>query len=150
MRLSRHSEVALRALIYLAAQPRRLTSISDIARSLEVSHNHLMKIVPKLRKGGFVESVRGRRGGIQLARDAKGMRMAEVIRHTEPSYVMQDWSRHAASQVSNAVQSATEAFMAALDGYTIADLIPDQPQPAASDNRRMKAIGIRGNPARLS
>jgi Rrf2 family transcriptional regulator, nitric oxide-sensitive transcriptional repressor len=124
MRLSRHSEVALRTLLYLAAQPGRLKSLGEIARSLDVSHNHLMKIVPKLRKGGFVESVRGRDGGIRLARDPRDMRMSEVIRFTERPSVALGASSSEDTQISNAVKAATEAFMFALDGYTLADLGP--------------------------
>ena len=126
MRLSRHSEVVLRTLIYLAAQPGRLTSIGEIARSLDVSHNHLMKIVPRLRKGGFVESVRGRDGGIRLARDPRDMRMSEVIRFTERSSIVLGASSSEDAQISNAVKAATDAFMIALDGYTLADLGPSE------------------------
>ena len=126
MRLSRHSEVALRTLIYLAARPGRLTSIGEIARSLDVSHNHLMKIVPKLRKGGFVETVRGPGGGIRLARDPRDTRMSEVIRFTERFSIALGASSSEDAQISNAVKAATEAFMIALDGYTLADLGPSE------------------------
>jgi Rrf2 family nitric oxide-sensitive transcriptional repressor len=126
MRLSRHSEVALRTLVYLAAQPGRLTSIGEIARSLDVSHNHLMKIVPSLRRGGFVEAVRGPGGGIRLARDHRDMRMSEVIRFTERSSIVLGASSSEDAQISNAVKAATDAFMIALDGYTLADLGPSE------------------------
>ncbi|HEU4956883.1 MAG TPA: Rrf2 family transcriptional regulator [Sphingomicrobium sp.] len=124
MKLSRHSEYALLTLTYLAARPGRLAPIGQIARSLGVSHNHLMKIVPDLRKAGFVQVVRGRSGGVRLAREAVDLRLAEVIRHTERAlFVPPIASYDLASPISAAWQSATAEFMSSLERRTLADLV---------------------------
>ncbi|GAO38317.1 putative Rrf2 family transcriptional regulator [Sphingomonas changbaiensis NBRC 104936] len=68
MRLTRYTDYALRVLTHLAAHPDRLCSIAEIARGYRISQNHLMKVVNDLAREGFVDSVRGRGGGIRLAR----------------------------------------------------------------------------------
>lgn len=68
MKLSRYTDYALRVLIQLATQPDRLISISQIAATYDISQNHLMKIVQDLGRAGFVETQRGRNGGLRLGR----------------------------------------------------------------------------------
>ena len=71
MRLTRYTDYAMRVLLYLASQPDdRLSSIGEIARGYAISQNHLMKVVNDLVRAGYIESVRGRFGGIRLARHA--------------------------------------------------------------------------------
>lgn len=68
VRLTLYTRHAIRVLVHLAATSDRLSTISEIAQAYGLSHNHLMKVVHDLRRAGFVESVRGRTGGIRLAR----------------------------------------------------------------------------------
>lgn len=131
MKLSRYTECALLLLTYLVARPWRLVSIGEIARAYQISHNHLIKIVPDLRKAGFVDVVRGREGGMRLAREPKDIRMAELVSHTERRLcsVQTEDQSDLPDQISDALQIATKAFVTALEGYTLADLVPWTPSP---------------------
>ena len=83
MKLTLYTHHAARVLVHLAAAPGRLSSIGQIARIYGISHNHLMKVVHDLRKAGFVDAVRGRSGGIRLARPPREITLGDVVRHTE-------------------------------------------------------------------
>ena len=76
MKLTRYTDYSLRVLLYLGAKGDRLSSIAEIARAYAISQNHLMKVVNNLVHTGYVSSVRGRLGGIRLARDPAGRTMA--------------------------------------------------------------------------
>src|SRR3546814_19212295 len=90
MRLTRYTDYSLRVLIHLALNDDRLCSIGEIARAYDVSHNHLMKVVNALAHDGFVETVRGRMGGMRLARAADTISVGEVVRRTEAGFQRAD------------------------------------------------------------
>ncbi|MDO5666949.1 MAG: Rrf2 family transcriptional regulator [Alcaligenaceae bacterium] len=92
MRLTTYSDYALRCLIYLAVQDDRdkLVNIQDIADVYEISKNHLTKIVHQLAIIGYIDSVRGRNGGIRLAKQTKDINIGEVIRQTEIDFSIVD------------------------------------------------------------
>src|SRR5690242_21638599 len=73
MRLTRYTDYAMRVLIYLGVQPDKVCSIAEIARAYGISHNHLMKVAHDLGRSGYVESVRGRTGGVRLARSTESI-----------------------------------------------------------------------------
>jgi Rrf2 family nitric oxide-sensitive transcriptional repressor len=126
MRLTRYSDYAMRVLLYLAARPDRLCSISEIARAYGISQNHLMKVVHDLGKAGYVASARGRSGGIRLAVPMSDIRVGTVLRHTEDGFDLVDCPNcmlSPACGLSSAFDEALAAFMAVLDGYTLADLM---------------------------
>lgn len=125
MRLSRHTDYALRVLIHLAANPERRASIAEIARAYAISENHLMKIVHLLGRAGFINTARGRGGGITLAMPAEDISVGVVIRHTEPDLVLADCADCViapACGLTGALREALIAFLAVLDRYTIADV----------------------------
>ena len=129
MKLTRYSDYALRVLMHLAARPDRLASIGEIARTYRISHNHLMKVVHDLRKAGFVAAVRGRSGGIRLGRQPELITVGEVIRHTEGGFDLVDCGSCViapACSLTGALREALLAFMAVLDGYTLADLVAER------------------------
>lgn len=90
MKLTRYTDYALRVLLYLGARPDRLCSISEMAGAYAISQNHLMKVVHDLGKAGFVASVRGRLGGIRLARPPGEIIIGSVVRHTEDGFDLVD------------------------------------------------------------
>ncbi|MES2602709.1 MAG: Rrf2 family transcriptional regulator, partial [Pseudomonadota bacterium] len=84
MRLTTYSDYALRMLMYLALKEDRLATIAEIAASYDISSNHLMKVAHQLGVAGYVETVRGRGGGLRLAKQPDTIRLADVVRYTEP------------------------------------------------------------------
>jgi Rrf2 family nitric oxide-sensitive transcriptional repressor len=126
MKLKGYTDYALRVLMHLAAQPERLSSIAEIARTYRISHNHLMKVVHDLRKEGYLDAVRGRAGGIRLARPASEIGLGEVVRHTEGGFDLVDCGSCViapACELTAALHEALRAFMAVLDRYTLEDLV---------------------------
>ena len=131
MRLTRHSDNALRALIYLGIHaeegPARIT---DIARRMGMSEDHLAKVVARLAQLGHVETLRGREGGVRLARPAAQINIGEVVRGTEDNLNLVECFDPSANQCPIApacalaplLDDALTAFFAVLDRHTLADL----------------------------
>jgi Rrf2 family transcriptional regulator, nitric oxide-sensitive transcriptional repressor len=129
MRLKSYTDYALRVLMHLAARPDRLSSIGEIARTYRISHNHLMKVVQDLRTESFLDAVRGRSGGIRLARAAEKISVGDVVRHTEGTFDLVDCGSCViapACALTAALHEARRAFMAVLDGYSLADLVEER------------------------
>jgi Rrf2 family nitric oxide-sensitive transcriptional repressor len=134
MRLTRYTDYALRVLLYLGARPGQVCAISEIARAYGISHNHLMKVVHELGKAGYVTSVRGRNGGILLARDPADIVVGTVIRDCEgragsdaPGMFECGTCRIApACRLTSVVDEALAAFFAVLARYTLADLLDNR------------------------
>lgn len=144
MRLTSFTDYSLRVLIYLACEPGRRATVGEIAQAFAVSENHLTKVAHFLGQQGWVATVRGKGGGLALAHDAGDIVVGEVVRRTEgaamPAECFGEASSHCAiasvCRLKGALHEAAEAFHAALDGYTLADLV--QPRAALS---RMLFIG---------
>ena len=144
MRLTRYTDYSLRVLIHLALHDERLCSIGEIARSYDVSHNHLMKVVNALAHAGFVETVRGRTGGMRLARPAAEISVGEVVRHTEEGFQLADCSGCALSPacgLTGVLAQGMQAMLAVFDSYTIADLLTD-PDAMRRLTDRQSPLGI--------
>lgn len=126
MRLTRYTDYAMRVLLYLGARPDRLCSIAEIARAYGISQNHLMKVVSDLVHEGYLESVRGRAGGIRLAREAGLINVGKLIRHTEDDFDLvgcSDCIIAPACGLTGMLDEALEAFLAVLDSYSLADVL---------------------------
>lgn len=126
MRLTRYTDYAMRVLLYLGARPDGLSSIAEIARAYDISQNHLMKVVNELVRAGHVASVRGRSGGVRLARPAAEITVGAVIRGTEDGFDLVECGSCViapACGLAGALGEAMAAFMAVLDGYTLEDLL---------------------------
>ncbi|MBM7645840.1 Rrf2 family nitric oxide-sensitive transcriptional repressor [Scopulibacillus daqui] len=135
MRLTSYTDYSIRVLISLAAQPKdKLVSIKDIADAYKISKNHLMKVVHQLGQLGLVDTLRGRGGGIRLAKSPEEINLGWVVRHTEDDFYMVECfdpekSACIISPVCRAksiLQEATEAYLAVLDKYTLADIIENK------------------------
>ncbi len=134
MQLTRFTDYALRTLIYLALNRDRLVIISEIAKTYDVSENHLMKIVHRLAQHGYIETQRGKGGGMRLARQPKDIPIGMVVRDTEENMDIAecfDPEKRACPMLpecvlKTALISARTSFLAELDSYTVADLIANK------------------------
>ena len=131
MRLTVYTDYALRMLMYLALKEDGLATIEEIAQSYGISKNHLMKVAHKLGVAGYLDTVRGRRGGLRLAKPAKAIGLGEVVRHTEPDMaivmcfepVNADCAILPYCVLRKALARARAAFINVLDDYTLSDLV---------------------------
>jgi Rrf2 family transcriptional regulator, nitric oxide-sensitive transcriptional repressor len=130
MRLTLWTDYALRTLIYVGANAGRLSTIAEIAESFDISKTHLMKIVNQLAQQGYLQSVRGKGGGIRLGRAAERIGVGAVVRNTEEELdVMGCLSGAGFCRIEGccvlrgALRKATLAFLESLDDYTLADLL---------------------------
>lgn len=126
MRLTRYTDYAMRVLLYLGRQPERLCSIAEIAKAYGISQNHLMKVISDLVGAGYLASVRGRSGGVRLARPADQINLGALIRHTEDDFDLVGCGSciiAPACGLTAMLDEALAAFMAVLERYTLADVL---------------------------
>ena len=132
MRLTSFTDYSLRTLLYLAANRDRLVTIQDIADLHVISKNHLMKVVYQLGLSGLVETVRGRNGGLRLAKEPKEINIGALVRSTETDFFMAEcFDREADTcpltpncKLKHTLNDATKAFLAVLDQQTLEDMLP--------------------------
>jgi Rrf2 family nitric oxide-sensitive transcriptional repressor len=131
MQLSRFADYACRALVYAAVHDQGRCTVDDIAAAFGVSRHHLVKIVNELQHLGYLETRRGRGGGLTLARPAAAIRLGDLVRQTEASLALVEcFDRETtkcpltpACRLKGALEEASEAFFAVLDRYSLADLV---------------------------
>lgn len=149
MRLTVYTDFSLRVLMYVALHRDRRPTIAEIAASYGISRNHLMKVVYELGLAGYVETVRGKNGGLRLAREPEAIILGEVVRRTEPDMALVpcfDPVNGAcvitpACKLRRALHEARAAFLEVLDGYSLADLVENQ--------GALQALLARGPPAQI-
>lgn len=126
MKLSRYTDYALRILIHLATHPDRLIAIRQIAATYGISQNHLMKIVQDLGHAGVIRTVRGRNGGLTLARPAEQIPIGAIVRHTETRGPIIECTACLIAPgcgLPRMFSEAQEAFLSVLDRYSLADAV---------------------------
>jgi Rrf2 family nitric oxide-sensitive transcriptional repressor len=137
MQLTRYSDYSLRVLIYLAVRPEQLATIEEISQAYGISKAHLMKVVHRLGRAGFLETVRGRGGGFQLARASEEINVGDVIRYTEDKMDLVECFDPETSHcriepvcgLRGVLEEALDAFLKTLDRYTLADLVARRRKP---------------------
>lgn len=131
MRLTTYTDYALRVLMYLGLRGHDLSTIQEIAEQYGISRNHLMKLVHVLGRLGYVETVRGKKGGLRLARRPDEIRVGEIIRRLEPDMALVECFRSTDVQcrivksciLQDALGEALGSFLETLDRYTLSDLL---------------------------
>ena len=134
MHLSVYTDYSLRLLMYLAGREEAPTTIAEAAAHLRVSRNHLMKIVFRLGRGGYIRTLRGKSGGFRLARPPTEIGLGDVVRFTEADMALVpcfETGKAACTflpdcELRRALEGALAAFAQALDQYSIADLTRKQ------------------------
>lgn len=130
MRLTLHTDYALRMLMLLALEPEELHTIASVAQRYKISRNHLMKVAQTLIQSGFVASVRGRHGGLRLGMDPAAIRLGAVVRATEDGFHLVecfDRKRNTcvvtpACGFRRPLEEAMTAFLDVLDRNSLADI----------------------------
>lgn len=130
MQLSFHADYACRVLIYLATMEAERSSVEEIARAFGISQNHLVKVVHKLGKFGFIDTVRGRGGGLRLALSPESIRIGEVVRQMEPGLDLVECFNLATNTcpitdhcgLKPLLYKAREAFLSQLDAVSLAEI----------------------------
>lgn len=126
MQLTLHADYAMRVLLYLARSSEENSSISAIAAKYGISHNHLMKVVHDLGKAGYVAGVRGRYGGIRLARPAAEINIGDVIIAMEPNFNIAACHQcriGGGCGLQSVFGEAASAFLNVLRRHSLADVV---------------------------
>ncbi len=139
MRLTTLTDYAMRLLMYLAQRPERLCTIAEVARSYDVSEAHMMKVTHQLGLAGWIETVRGKGGGMRLAHAPKDIRLGAVVRSMEPDFFMVECFSTGnacvltkSCKLTGVIEGALHSFMAHLDDNSLADILPAQDEPTAA------------------
>ncbi len=132
MQLTRYTDYALRVLVYLGHEQDGLAKIGDISAQYGISKNHLMKVVLGLARLGYVTTVRGKGGGLKLARPPRDINLGEVVRKTEETlHLVECLERgykggcllYPACRLKSLIQEAQAQFFSHLERYTIEDVL---------------------------
>lgn len=145
MKLTQYTDYSLRVLMYLGFKDGPAT-ISEIAERYDISRNHVVKVVHQLGQLGYLQTVRGKGGGLRLARPAAAINVGAVVRDMESMEVAECLGDHntcilsPACVMRSALADAVKAFLATLDGYTLEDLI--LPPQKARRQKMLKALSL--------
>lgn len=128
MRLTKHTDFAFRVLIYLAAQDEdKLVTIKEVTEAFEISRDHVMKIVQKLAKAGYIEALRGKNGGMRLGKKPQDISLKEIVTLMELTLEPVNCDDKpclikSGCQLRTILFDAQSAFLAHLENYTLADV----------------------------
>jgi Rrf2 family nitric oxide-sensitive transcriptional repressor len=136
MHITRYTDYSLRVLMYVAVKRDKLSTIREIAEKYDISKNHLMKVVHQLNRKGYVESVRGKNGGVRLNMEPSDINIGVLVRETEQDLLLVECFS-AANKCAIApicglkgmLSEALDAFLNALDQHTLEDLLPEKSKP---------------------
>ena len=147
MRLTAMTDYSLRLLMYVGQNEGRLCTIAEIAQVYGVSEAHLMKITHQLALAGFLETVRGRGGGMRLARPPQEIVLGDVVRAMEPDFAMVECfatgnvcTLSGRCKLTGVLHGSLTAFMENLDRHTLADLVQKPRALEASELRRLALL----------
>ena len=130
MRLNLQTDYALRLLMHLAVNEGHVGTIAEVAARYGISKNHLMKVANVLGKEGVIETLRGRTGGLRLARSAKDIVVGDIVRRMEADFALVECFRGGkggcviapACRLKGMLAEALDAFLMVLDRYTLHQL----------------------------
>jgi Rrf2 family nitric oxide-sensitive transcriptional repressor len=130
MRLTYSTDYALRLLMLVGLEAQRLVTIEEVADRFGISKNHLMKVAYQLGRAGYLETVRGRNGGLRLGKTPDQIVVGQVVREMEPDFAVVECQNPAGyckitpcCALRSAMSEAVQAFLEKLDEYTLQDLL---------------------------
>ena len=130
MRMTLHTDYSLRVLMFAALKGETLSTIAEIAEHFDISRTHLMKVVNDLGRAGYLDTVRGKKGGFRLAKKPRQIKVGAVVRDLEEDLGIvgcmqqKDYCPIEGTCIlRGALSEATAAFLAVLDRYTLDDLV---------------------------
>ncbi len=148
MRLTQWTDYTLRVLMYCAASADRAepVTITEIAESHGISRSHLTKIVQQLAVRGWLETTRGRGGGLRLAQHAQELCLGTIVRATETDFAVVECFEPSLNQcrmdqncrLKGVLNQATQNFLAVLDGMTLAELVT--PESGCGDKAKAQRV----------
>jgi Rrf2 family protein len=150
MRLTKQTSYALRILLHCALRPGEQMKAADIARAYNITEFNVLKIIPLLVHGGFIKTMRGRRGGLKLARPATEIRIGDVVRLTEETNIQADCFGQLhdeclikpAAPINRIFDNALGAFIEVLDQHTLQDLVSARPPPHEAPPGQRPAVDL--------
>ncbi len=131
MKLTTFTDYGLRTLMYLAAKPDELCSVKEVAQNYKISQNHLVKVVHRLSQLGYIKTVKGKGGGIQIEQSAFNLKLGDLITQLEPNmHTVECFDpKSNTCNITNSchlkhyLHEGTKAFTDTMNQYTLADTI---------------------------
>lgn len=132
MRLTLHTDYALRVLVYVGLRGGELATINDIAECFGISKNHLTKVVHQLGRSGILETVRGKYGGVRLLVAPETLRLGDLVSRIEDEFTLARCMREdddgscrlkPSCVARHAFGRGLQAFLESLNQVTLADMI---------------------------
>lgn len=133
MQLTRFTDYGLRTLMYVAARAENSASVKEVAEHYGISRNHLVKVVHRLSQLGYIETTKGKGGGIKIAKDAEKLRLGDLIKQLEPNMNMVECfdAKTNTCRITGSCQlkhylfEATQNFIDTMNRYTLANTMPN-------------------------
>lgn len=135
MQLTRYTDYTLRTLIYLGLRPDQTATVSEISEAYDISRNHMVKVAHNLGRLGYIETTRGKTGGLKLKQDLETINVGEVVRKVEPNFALVECFDTEnggncciipACKLIPLLARAEKAFMDVLNEYTMADVLSNR------------------------
>ena len=157
MRLTQHSNYAMRLLMYCALKPDQPVRLAEIAEAYDISGHHLNKIAQRLTHIGAIQTIRGRNGGIRLAKHPKDINIGDILRQTEENLIIVECFSEESNtcplisqcKFRKLLQEALAAFLKVLDAHTLDDLVthPDCLKPLLGISDHLGELSRHHRPA---
>jgi Rrf2 family transcriptional regulator, nitric oxide-sensitive transcriptional repressor len=131
MQLTQYTDFALRTLIALGLNPGEKLTVAEISKAYGISRFHLVKVVAQLAELGFIVTLRGKGGGMRLARAPQEIRIGQVVREMEAELGVVECLKAdggscviaPACRLKTLLRGATQQFLASLDEHTLEDVL---------------------------
>lgn len=134
MQITRFTDYGLRTLMYVAARSENIASVKEIAEYYGISRNHLVKVVHRLSQLGYIETTKGKGGGLQIAQGAGNLRLGDLISQLEPNMGIAECfdTKTNTCRITGSCQlkhylfEAMKNFIDTMNKYTLADMVQNK------------------------